>query len=254
MFISRRPVIYVGYDPKEHIAFEVLKDSINQYTHKYDVIALEQSSLRRSGLYKRTYYVDDEGQNRDSLDKRPFSSEFTFTRFLIPFINLHKGLALFMDSDMFVRADISEIFEEYGQYDEYALSVVKHDYNPKEVFKMDNQLQSNYNRKNWSSFILWNCEHPANQRLTIEDVNKQSGRWLHNFSWLDDNEIGAIHPKWNFLDGWTDELINPCNVHFTTGGPWFKDWKPKRLCDANYAGEWDTFKKLNNSRILPKEN
>ena len=89
MFLTRRPVIYVGYDPKEHIAFEVLKDSINQYTHKYDVIALEQSSLRRSGLYKRTYYVDDEGQKRiDSLDKRPFSSEFTFTRFPNTFYKL----------------------------------------------------------------------------------------------------------------------------------------------------------------------
>ena len=119
---------------------------------------------------------------------------------------------------------------------------------------MDNQIQSNYNRKNWSSFVLWNCEHPANKRLTIEDVNTKSGRWLHNFSWLEDKEIGSIHPKWDFLDGWTDENINPCNVHFTTGGPWFEDWKPKRLCDAHYAGEWDTLHKSNKSRILPKEN
>jgi lipopolysaccharide biosynthesis glycosyltransferase len=253
MYNTRRPIIYVGYDPKEHIAFEILKDSINQYTSKYDVIPLEQSSLRRSGLYKRTYYLDEEGQMRDFSDRKPFSSEFTFTRFLIPFINLHKGLALFMDSDMFVRADITEVFEEYGQFDEYAVSVVKHDYKPKEVFKMDSQLQTNYSRKNWSSFVLWNCEHPANERLTIEDVNTKSGRWLHNFKWLEDNEIGAIHPKWNFLDGWTDVNINPCNVHFTTGGPWFKDWTPKRPVDANYSGEWKTSKKSYQSRILPKE-
>jgi hypothetical protein len=221
MYISRRPVIYVGYDPKEHVAFEVLKYSIEKYTHKYDVIPLEQSSLRISGLYKRTYYLDEERQQRDTADNRPFSSEFTFTRFLIPFINLHKGLALFMDCDMFLRADITEVFDEYGQFDEYAVSVVKHDYKPKEIFKMDNQIQS---------------------------------RWLHNFSWLEDKEIGSIHPKWNFLDGWTDENINPCNVHFTTGGPWFEDWKPKRLCDAHYAGEWDTLHNSYNSRILPKEN
>ena len=142
MYINRRPVIYVGYDPKEHVAFEVLKYSIEKYTHKYDVIPLEQSSLRISGLYKRTYYLDEERQQRDTADNRPFSSEFTFTRFLIPFINLHKGLALFMDCDMFLRADITEVFDEYGQFDEYAVSVVKHDYKPKEIFKMDNQIQS----------------------------------------------------------------------------------------------------------------
>ena len=149
MFTYKRPAIYVGYDPKEHIAFEVLKYSIERFNHKYDIIPLEQSSLRRSGLYRRAYYIDEEGQKRDSFDKRPFSSEFTFTRFLVPFINLHRGLALFMDCDMFVRADISEIFDEYGQYEEYAVSVVKHDYNPKDTKKMDNQKQENYNRKNW---------------------------------------------------------------------------------------------------------
>ena len=253
MFTYKRPTIYVGYDPKEHIAFEVLKYSIERFNHKYDIIPLEQSSLRRSGLYRRAYYIDEEGQKRDSSDKRPFSSEFTFTRFLVPFINLHRGLALFMDCDMFVRADISEIFDEYGQYEEYAVSVVKHDYNPKDTKKMDNQKQENYNRKNWSSFILWNCEHPAHDNLTVDDVNTKSGRWLHNFSWLDEHEIGSIHPKWNFLDGWTDESINPCNVHFTTGGPWFDGWTPKRTIDGSYTGEWNTLRNDYNSRLLPKE-
>ena len=253
MFTYKRPTIYVGYDPKEHIAFEVLKYSIERFNHKYDIIPLEQTSLRRSGLYRRAYYIDEEGQKRDSSDKRPFSSEFTFTRFLIPFINLHRGLALFMDCDMFVRADISEIFDEYGQYEDYAVSVVKHDYNPKDTKKMDNQKQENYNRKNWSSFILWNCEHPAHDNLTVDDVNTKSGRWLHNFSWLEEHEIGSIHPKWNFLDGWTDESINPCVVHFTTGGPWFDGWKPKRTIDGNYTGEWNTLRNDYNSRLLPKE-
>ena len=108
--------------------------------------------------------------------------EFTFTRFLIPFINLHKGLALFMDCDMFLRADITEVFDEYGQFDEYAVSVVKHDYKPKEIFKMDNQIQSNYNRKNWSSLVLWNCEHEKHKILTPDFIQKQTGAFLHRFS------------------------------------------------------------------------
>ena len=253
MFIQKRPVIYIGHDHREEMSYNILKYSIEKYQTKYDIIPLEQDSLRRTGLYRRAFTTNKEGQRIDCFDMRPFSTDFTFTRFLIPFLNQHRGIALFMDCDMFLRADISEVFEEYGSFEEYAVSVVKHDYKPTETTKMDNQKQHIYNRKNWSSFVLWNCGHLSNLKLTVDDVNTRSGRWLHNFSWLEDNEIGSIHPKWNWLDGWTDENINPCNVHFTTGGPVFKDWQPKRLIDGNYVGEWNTLYKEYKTRLLPKE-
>lgn len=245
MFITKRPVIYVGYDSREHEAYEVLRESIIRFNNKYDIIPIVQPALRRAGLYRRTIRFDSDATSRtriDEFDGRPFSTDFTFSRFLIPALNQYDGWALFMDSDMFVRADIGELFETYGKNEEYAVQVVKHDYNPSETKKMDGQIQQNYNRKNWSSFILWNCAHVSNLNLTVDDVNTKTGGWLHGFSWLKNEEIGSIHPEWNWLDGWSSENISPKNVHFTTGGPWFDDWEPKRKSDTEYAGEWQAFK------------
>lgn len=243
MFSKKRPVIYIGFDPKEENAYEILRHSVMSYNKDYDIIPLIQPALRRAGLYRRSARMDSIDGNRvmvDVFDGRPFSTEFTFTRFLIPALNQYDGLALFMDSDMMVKADIGEIFEEYGRNEQYAVQCVKHDYRPTAERKMDGQVQQQYNRKNWSSFVLWNCSHPANLNLTVDDVNTKSGSWLHGFRWLEDDQIGHIKEEWNWLDGWSDETIKPKNVHFTTGGPWFSDWQPKRQKDAEYAGEWQS--------------
>lgn len=91
--------------------------------------------------------------------------------------------------------------------------------------KMDGQLQTDYPRKNWSSVVLWNCDHPANKELTIEVLNTWPGRDLHAFKWLKDEEIGNLPVEWNYLVGVTTEPVKPKLAHFTLGGPWFKDWK-----------------------------
>ena len=97
-----------------------------------------------------------------------------------------------------------------------------------------------YPRKNWSSLIMFNCGHELNQKLTPQDVNTKSGRWLHTFQWLPDKEadIGTIPEEWNWLDNHSSTDIDAKNVHFTTGGPWFKDWGSKRDVDNKYAIEW----------------
>ena len=82
--------------------------------------------------------------------------------------------------------------------------------------------------------------------LTVDDVNTKPGRWLHNFQWLPDDEIGPLPEAWNWLDGHSDPAIEPANVHFTSGGPWFSKeaglgydtWKPKREIDEKYCREW----------------
>lgn len=58
---------------------------------------------------------------------------------------------------------------------------------------------------------------------------------------MDIYPIGNIPLEWNWLDGDSDEDISPKNVHFTTGGPVYPDWKPKRDIDAKYAKEWTDF-------------
>ena len=232
------PTIYVGYDTREEIAFKVLKESILDHTSApVNIVPLQQGRLRDINFYRRTHFIKD-NIKYDSVDRKPFSTEFSFTRFLVPFLQMHTGYAIFMDPDMLVRGDIMEVFDIPRRSQNKALWCVKHDYNPTIALKMDGQVQTQYSRKNWSSFVLWNCDHEKNKNLTIDDVNLKNGWYLHNFQWLDNNDIGDLPIAWNWLDGHSDDSVEAKNAHFTTGGPWFKDWKPNRQADAKYALEW----------------
>ena len=91
--------------------------------------------------------------------------------------------------------------------------------------------------------MLFNCGHAAHNNLTIDDVNTKPGNWLHNFSWLEDDDIGAMSDEWNWLDGHSSSDITAKNVHFTRGGPWFKGWKPLNPQDVIYKNEWEALRK-----------
>jgi|TARA_R110000822_G_scaffold1244_8_gene5589 hypothetical protein len=237
-YLPKLNTIYIGYDPKEHTYYKVLVDSIKANTKDtYNIVPIIQHNVRKIGMYWRSYAINEDGVRVDSFDGKPFSTEFSFTRFLVPFLNQGSGYALFMDSDMYVRSDISEVFDRYAS-SRTAVSVVTHNYKPTDTVKMDGQVQQNYSRKNWSSFVLWNCDHPANDRLTVADVSTKTGGWLHGFDWLESDEIGSISPEWNWLDGHSPEEVEAKNVHFTTGGPMFPTWKAKRDIDNEYATEW----------------
>ena len=231
--------VYIGYDPKEDTAYEVLKFTIERISgNNIRVVPLRKDLLELTGMYKRKSELI-KGQPYDVIDGRPFSTEFSFSRFLVPALNLYEGKALFMDSDMYLRADVNELFEMCDM-DYYPVWCVHHDYNPKNKTKMDGKEQHQYNRKNWSSLIMFNCGHSENRKLTPEVVNTQTGRWLHGFGWLPDKEadIGRIPEEWNWLDGHSPEDMDAKNVHFTTGGPWFKDWRPRGAIEGKYAVEW----------------
>ena len=116
------------------------------------------------------------------------------------------------------NVDVAELFALAD--DKYAVMVVKHDFNPPKGEKMDHQTQENYYRKNWSSLVLWNTDHPANERLTVTKVNEEMGRYLHSFMWLKDDEIGELDSCWNHLVGYTEG--EPKVLHWTDGGPWFE--------------------------------
>ena len=140
---------------------------------------------------------------------------------------------LFCDSDFVFTTDVEELFAQAD--DRYAIMCVKHDYTPKEKHKMDGQQQTIYPRKNWSSFIVFNCDHPSNKKLTVDIVNSESGSFLHQFKWLNDEEIGSLDERWNWLEGWTSNHNEkkPFAVHYTRGGPWFEEWQ-----DVEFAREW----------------
>ena len=158
------------------------------------------------------------------------STEFAITRFLVPIL-AKTGWAMFLDCDMLVRENLARLFAQAN--DKYAVMVVKHEHYPNLGKKMDNQIQTPYARKNWSSVILYNCDHPANQMLTPEYVNETRGLHLLQFCWLRDEFIGELNVEWNWLAGHSDPKIDPKIVHFTDGIPSMPGYS-----HAPYAEEW----------------
>lgn len=213
--------IFIGWDSREPIAADVCEYSLEHNSSRsLDITMLKQNLLRDQGIYKRPF--DDKA-----------STEFTFTRFLVPHLMKHQGWALFCDCDFLWVEDVEKLFAQAD--DRYAVMVVKHDYRPQNKVKMDGQRQEYYPRKNWSSMILWNCAHPKNAQITAEAVNQWAGNRLHRFDWLDDSEIGNLDPAWNWLVGWYHEPWDgkPAALHYTEGGPWFDNYR-----DCDYAGIW----------------
>jgi hypothetical protein len=140
---------------------------------------------------------------------------------------------VFCDCDFVWRIPSHELIKHCDP--SKAVMCVQHDYKPKEGTKMDGQVQTVYPRKNWSSMVLWNCEHPKNKMLTPELLNKEDAKFLHRFSWLEDNEIGSLPHEYNWLVGWYKEPTDgkPKILHYTEGGPWFDGYR-----DCEYADVW----------------
>jgi hypothetical protein len=213
--------VYVGYDSREDIAYQVCKHSIIRREPGATVRPLKQKEMRDSGLYTR------------EIDKLA-STEFTFTRFFIPYLQNYQGWAVFCDCDFLWTVPTTDL-KQYCDPSK-AVVVVQHDYTPAEGMKMDGKQQHIYPRKNWSSMILWNCSHPANKILTPEVLNQETGAFMHRFQWLADSEIGSLPHHYNWLVGWYKEPRDghPKILHWTEGGPWFID----NYFDCEYADLW----------------
>lgn len=219
--------VYVGHDPREQEAYRVAVTSLRRHsTSEVSITPLSDTRLRDQGLLWRA--VDTRDGIYDLASNAPQATEFAVSRFLLPFL-AQTGAALFIDCDMLFLADVSELFAAFDP--RYAVQVVKHDHRPMRGAKMDGAVQTRYPRKNWSSVMLWNCDHPANRRLSLHDVNTRPGRDLHAFYWLADSEIGDLPPEWNWLVGERPRPERVKLAHFTNGGPWFPNWEPREHDD-----------------------
>jgi hypothetical protein len=208
--------IFIGYDSKERVAYNVLSHSIIQNSTK--PVAITPIALNN--------LKDDFVRERNALS----STEFSFSRFMIPHLMNYQGWALFMDCDMLMFEDVSKLWRMRD--DSKAIQVCKHDYTPKESKKFLGQVQTKYEKKNWSSFMLMNCKKCTT--LTPDYVNKASGLELHQFKWLEgDHLIGDLPLEWNWLVGEYEYKEDVNNVHYTKGGPWFEDYAK---CD--YSQDW----------------
>ena len=214
--------VFIGYDVSSDIPWQGCEHSIKRFNNNIEVQPLAQKDLRERKLYWR---------DEDKLA----STEFTFTRFLVPALMNYNGWALFCDDDIIFLEDVQNLFDLADN--KYAVMCVQHDHNPSPGMKMDGRVQTQYPRKNWSSVVLWNCGHPSNQKITVDLINNPdtTGKYLHRFSWLKDEEIGKISNEWNWLVGWYKEPQDgtPKALHYTEGGPWFKNYR-----DCEYNQVW----------------
>lgn len=250
--------IFIGYDDREQEAYQAAKHSLQKYsTVPIKIHKLEHKPLRSMGLYTRGHHVEGStGQYIDDVDGRPFSTQFTFTRFLLPelYRTVLQGepdvspLVMFVDCDFIWRDDIGKMFEEIeeeklrsgGRSPVYC---VQHDYQPVEQTKMDNIEQHKYNRKLWAAMMVFDMDHEVNQELTPEKVNTAGGRDLMNFCWIEDeHSIGHIDHRWHFVPNHSEnkgvEKIGA--IHWTLGGPWFKHMRGGRY-DKLWFDEYRDF-------------
>jgi lipopolysaccharide biosynthesis glycosyltransferase len=213
--------IYLGFDPREAAAYAVARSSAKRrLTQPISIRGIVLMELQSCGLYRRPLeWREGPTANRimwDTISDAPMSTQHACARFLVPHL-AKTGWALFMDGDVLVRGNLIRIFEGLDQ--SKAIYCVKHQHMPPAGVKMDGQEQTRYARKNWSSVIVWNCDHPSNKALSLDAVNSLTGRDLHRFVWLEDEEIGELDPKWNWLVRQSPPVEEPQIVHFTEGTP-----------------------------------
>lgn len=228
--------VFVGWDPREATAADVCKHSILKYSPDSIVTFLRQSSLREAGLYKRKWHYEG-NQFVDDIDGKPFSTQFSFSRFLTPILakkmGITEGWVLFIDCDFLATTNVDNLLNELDN--SKALACVKHDFQPPTQKKMDNMAQESYPRKNWSSFMAFNMSHPSTQKLTLEMVNTWKGSDLHAFKWLEDDEIQGVNEDWNYLAASTErarpDYVPNGFIHYTWGMPFMKGYEYCELSD-----------------------
>jgi hypothetical protein len=227
--VNREPLrCFIGFDSREPIAWHVLAHSIlSRSSIPVSLIPLHQPALRSMGIYTR-----ERGPTE--------STEFSLTRFLVPYLSGYWGTSIFMDSDMLCRVDMAELIADVGRAavkcmkegkPEPALYCCQHDYQPSESVKFLGNVQTVYPRKNWSSFMVF--RNAGCHSLTPEYVNRATGLELHRFKWLADEFICPLPLEWNWLIGEYPPSETAKILHWSTGGPWFLEY-----ANADHATEW----------------
>jgi lipopolysaccharide biosynthesis glycosyltransferase len=198
--------IFIGYDPREAVAYHTCANSIIRQASQ--PVAIVPLALNLFNDYTETH---TDGSN-----------QFIYSRFLVPHLMDYAGHAIFMDGDMIVRGDIAELWN-LREFDK-DVQVVKHNYKTRMPVKYLGAKNEDYPRKNWSSVILWNCNSEYNQRLTPEFVQRSTGAELHRFTWIDDARIGELPPEWNWLPDEYGVNVNAKLLHYTLGTPCFHEF------------------------------
>lgn len=222
--------VFIGYDDAQDLSYRVCKDSLLTYASRPLVIyPLRHRELRKIGLLDRPWEISGtNGYSIDQRDGRPFSTNFAFTRFLVPHYAKYLGVkasdpCLFVDSDFVFLRDPYLLCTEQDVEDK-PLWAVKHNYTPENIIKMNDQSQTQYSKKLWSSLMLFNLMNPK-AYPPLDKVNNEKGTWLHGFNWIDLENIGSLHEGWNYIPDHSEARVKPQDIraiHFTEGTPLMK--------------------------------
>ena len=206
--------IFIGYEQEHPEAYEVCKESILRFNKDHEIQPLIKEELIQRGIYTRPYQGE--------------STDFAFTRFLVPYLMEYSGFALFCDGDFLWRCDPQEIEEQINSH--HGVYVVKH---PELItgnhVKMEGKINRPYPMKYWSSLMYMDCDKCHS--LTPDGVSWLPASDLHGFKWANGG-IGELPATYNTLLGYY-AFNDPKAVHFTDGGPWLEQYK-----NVEYADEW----------------
>ncbi len=183
--------VFLGYDPRQPLAYTVLQHSIVSNASvpvSITPLILKTLPIKRRGL-----------------------TEFTFSRFLVPYLCGFKGSAVFMDSDIAVTGDIKALFDQA------------------EIGTHDVQVMKNQPQFEWGSVMLFN--NPRCAKLTLEFVNDESNHLL-DLQWA--RSIGTFSDEWNHCVGY-QQSKEALLYHYTQGLPC---WPETRGLPED--GTWDT--------------
>ena len=215
--------IFIGYDPREAIAYHVCANSIIR--HASVPVAIVPLALNNFQEYTETH---TDGSN-----------QFIYSRFLVPYLMGFSGHAIFMDGDMILRGDIAELWalRDLGK----DVQVVKHDYKTKMKEKYLGSKNEDYPCKNWSSVMIFNCNNYPTKKLTPEYIQKSTGAHLHRFAWTSEDRVGALPPEWNWLPDEYGPNPDAKLLHYTLGTPCFHEFATTTMAD-----EWHRERMLTN--------
>lgn len=202
--------IFIGYDSTHRDATNICHNSIQDNMGKHLNSHLKITHLDVSKI---------DGWTREYKNQ---STEFSYSRFLVPYLSNYEGMSIFCDDDFIFTENILNLLYFIGP--QHSVACVKHDFTQKYDTKFTNVKDVWYDKKLWSSLMVFNNSHPDCQKLTLESVQRESGQYLHQFEWTTDECIASLPHKWNWCEGYSDinKIHEAAGMHWTRGGPWIE--------------------------------
>ncbi len=226
-------LVFVGYDSREHCCWQVLEFNLKRWGH--DVYPIKHRELRAAGKFSREWFTEADGQWVDRRDGKPFSTEFSHSRFAAFMLAREMGVTdwcMFVDCDFLFLSDPAHLLNLVDE--RHSLGCVQYKWDEPEGDKMDGMVQLRYYRKLWSSLFLFKPDHPDHKRMTWHKLNFATGAELHAFDWVrDDRSVAQLPESWNWIPDFSDPDIEPNAIHWSYGGPWMEGFE-----QVAHASKW----------------